>query len=941
MGLGAGGIIRGVGEKGRLLVLLDGHGIIHRSYHAMKEQPLTVRRTGEVISAVYGFANTFLSVLQELRPTHVAVAMDKGRATFRHRIDPQYKAHRAETPDELRDQMQRCRQLIEAFGIPIYEHEGYEADDILGTLARQAAEMGVETYLVSLDSDIAQLVRPGVHLWLYRPYQRDSVVYATPEDVQRRYGVLPHQMPDLKALKGDPTDNIPGVPGVGEKTAVRLIQQFGSIEAIYENLEQVEPPKLREALRQHEEQVRRAKRLATIVTDAPVALDLEAADFRAHYRRQRVLEIFRELEFKSLVPRLPPDEESPPEGTQMPLLEAVAAKGEVASERYQVVADEEALAELARRLERAGRFSFDTETTSQEAMRARLVGLSFALAPGEAYYVPVGHVGDARQLPLALVLDRLRPLLEGEGVEKVGHNAKYDMVVLAQEGVWVRGLAFDTMIAAFLVGEGGGGSYRPGEGALGLKWLASRLLGVEMTEITQLIGKRGKGQLSMAEVPVEAAAKYACADADMALRLKEALAPVLREKGMEKLFYEIEMPLVPVLARMECNGVAVDVGVLREMSQVLAEEIRRVEEEIFRLVGHRFNVGSPHQLSQVLFEELRLPKTRKLKSGVYSTDAQSLEELRGAHPVVDLIFEYRELTKLKSTYVDALPGLVNPRTGRIHSDFNQTGAATGRISSSNPNLQNIPVRTELGAQIRRAFIARDVGPDPYLLAADYSQIELRVMAHLSRDPALVEAFLRDEDIHASTAAQVFGVPLDQVTPIMRRRAKVFNFGVLYGLSDWGLSVRERIPREEAAEFIRRYFEKYPGVRRYIEDTVQRTRELGYAETIFGRRRYLPEINSPNHNVRQAAERAAINMPVQGTAADIMKLAMTRVQAEMERRGLRSLMILQVHDELIFECPAQELEEVRAIVLEVMPSVAQLCVPLKVDVKIGKSWGEME
>ncbi len=934
--------MRGVGEKERLLVLLDGHGIIHRSYHAMKEQPLTVRRTGEVISAVYGFANTLLSVLQELRPTHVAVAMDKGRATFRHRLDPQYKAHRAETPDELRDQMARCRQLIAAFGIPIYEHEGYEADDILGTLARQAAALGVETFLVSLDSDIAQLVGPGVHLWLYRPYQRDAVVYATPEDVQRRYGVLPHQMPDLKALKGDPTDNIPGVPGVGEKTAVRLLQEFGSVEGIYEHLERVEPPKLREALRQHEEQVRRAKRLSTIVTDVPVTLDLEAADFRAHYRRQRVLDIFRELEFKSLVPRLPPDEESPPpEGRQMPLLEATVAREAVGLERYQVVTEEEALGELARRLERAGRFSFDTETTSQEAMRARLVGLSFALAPGEAYYVPVGHVAHAPQLPLGLVLHRLRPLLENERVEKVGHNAKYDLVVLAQEGIWVRGLRFDTMIAAFLLGEGGGGSYRPGEGALGLKWLASRFLGVEMTEITELIGQRGKGQISMAEVPVAAAARYACADADMALRLQEALAPLLREREMEGLFYEIEMPLVPVLARMEFNGVAVDVGVLREMSQALTEEVRRVEEEIFRLVGHRFNVGSPQQLSQVLFEELRLPKTRKLKSGIYSTDAQSLEELRGAHAVIDLIFEYRELSKLKSTYVDALPGLVNPRTGRIHSDFNQTGAATGRVTSSNPNLQNIPVRTELGGQIRRAFVARDVGPNPYLLAADYSQIELRVMAHLSQDPALVEAFLRDEDIHAATAAQVFGVPIDQVTPAMRRRAKVFNFGVLYGLSDWGLSVRERIPREEAAEFIRRYFQKYPGVRRYIEETVQRTRELGYAQTIFGRRRYLPEINSPNQNVRQAAERAAINMPVQGTAADIMKLAMARVHAEMERRGLRSLMILQVHDELIFECPAQELEEVRAIVLEVMPSVAQLCVPLKVDVKVGKSWGEME
>jgi len=930
-----------VGEGKTLLVLLDGHGIIHRSYHAMREQPLTVRHTGEVITAVYGFANTLLSVLQELQPSHVIVAMDKGRLTFRHRIDPNYKAHRVEMPDDLRAQIHRCRELIEAFGIPIYELEEYEADDILGTLSRQAAEAGIETCLVSLDSDIAQLVRPGVRLWLYRPYQRDFVVYASPEDVQRRYGVLPEQIPDLKALKGDATDNIPGVPGVGEKTAVRLVQEFGSIEALYANLERVEPPKLREALRQHEEQVRRSKELATIATDVPVELDLDAADFRAHYRRQRVLDLFRELEFKSLVPRLPPDDghEEEEHPLQMPLA-APPAPAEAGAERYRIVDDADALAELARRLEAAGAFAFDTETTGLEAMRARLVGLSFAVAPGEAYYVPVGHAGAARQLPLESVLERLAPLLESERLPKTAHNAKYDMVVLAQHGVWVRGLQFDTMIAAFLAGEGGGTS-RPGEGALGLKWLASRLLGVEMTDISQLIGRRGREQISMAEVPVEAAGRYACADADMTLRLRPRLEEMLRQRAQEHLFYDVEMPVVPVLARMELNGMAVDVGVLKEMSSVLAEEIHRVEEEVYRAVGHRFNIGSPQQLSRVLFEELKLPKTRRLKTGSYSTDAQSLEELRGVHPVIDLILEYRELTKLKGTYVDALPGLVNPRTGRIHSDFNQTGAATGRISSSNPNLQNIPVRSELGRQIRRAFVARDVGPDPYLLSADYSQIELRILAHYTGDPALVEAFRRDEDIHAVTASQVFGVPMEQVTPEMRRRAKVFNFGVLYGLTPYGLSVRERIPQEEAAEFIRRYFEKYPGVRRYVEETVQRTRELGYAETIFGRRRYLPEINSANVNVRQAAERAAINMPIQGTNADIMKIAMARVQQEMDRRGLRSLMVLQVHDELIFECPAAELAEMQALVLDIMPKAAQLAVPLKVDVKVGKTWGDME
>ncbi len=504
-----------------LLVLLDGHGIIHRSYHAMREQPLTLRRTGEVITAVYGFANTLLSVLQELKPTHVAVALDKGGLTFRHQQDPTYKAHRAEMPDDLREQMARCRELIEAFGIPIYEHEGYEADDMLGTLAQQAAQQGVDTFLVSLDSDIAQLVGPGVHLWMYRPYQRDSVIYADEEAVHHRYGVYPHQMADFKALKGDPSDNIPGVPGVGEKTAVKLLQDFGSVEGIYQNIDKVEPAKLREALKGAQERVRRNKVLATIVRDAPAQLDLTACDFATHYDRQRVLDLFRELEFRSLVPRLPQAEKAEEEAlaqapTQLPL--AIKAP----EERYLTVRTEEELSGLIRRLETARAFAFDTETTGLDAIGARLVGLSLSPAPGEAYYVPVGHRTDGGQLPLARVLERLGPLLADEAIEKTAHNAKYDALVLAQAGVWTRGLKFDTMIAAFLLGEGGGGSYRPGEGALSLKWLASRRLGIEMTEISELIGK-GRGQIPMSEVDIEAAARYACADADMTGRLRAVL----------------------------------------------------------------------------------------------------------------------------------------------------------------------------------------------------------------------------------------------------------------------------------------------------------------------------------------------------------------------------------------------------------------------------------
>jgi DNA polymerase-1 len=920
-----------------LLVLLDGHGIIHRAYHAVKV-PLTVRSTGEVITVVYGFANTLLSVLQELKPTHMAVALDKGKPTLRIAKDATYKAHRPEMPDDLRVQIERCRELIEAFDIPIYELEHYEADDVLGALARQAVEQGVETYLVSLDSDIAQLVGPNVHLYMYRPYQRDSVIYETPEDVQERYGVWPQQMPDLKGLKGDTSDNIPGVPGVGDKTAVKLIQQFGSVEGVLEHVEEVEPERLREALRSHREQAVLSKELATIDADAPVTLDLEACRVD-RYDRQRVLDLFRELEFRSLVSRLPAGQAGLPEAEQA-LEEAAAPTAQAAAAvDYRLVRTEGELETLAQRIEAQRSFVFDTETTDLDAMRARLVGLAIALGPGEAFYVPVGHRMAPDQLPLDVVLRRLGPLFEDEGIEKTAHNAKYDMVVLAGEGVWTHNVAFDTMLAAYLLGEGGGGGYRPGEGALGLKWLASKRLGIEMTPIIELIGK-GSKQVCMADVEVEAAGRYAAADADMTGRLRPGLEEELRRQNLWSLFESVEMPLVPVLARMEMVGVAVDVAVLREMSIVLGREILVMEDEIYGQVGHRFNIGSPQQLGQVLFEQLKLPKTRKTKLG-HSTDAQALEALRSLHPIVDQIQSYRELTKLKSTYVDALPALINERTGRVHTDFNQTGAATGRLSSSNPNLQNIPVRTELGGQVRRAFVARDFGPEPLLLSADYSQIELRIMAHITEDKGLLDAFMADEDIHAATASQVFGVPLGEVTSEMRRRAKVFNFGVLYGLSEFGLSTREHISREDAGDFIKTYFAKYPGIRRYIDETVQRTRELGYAETLLGRRRYFPEIRSGNAVVRQAAERAAVNMPVQGTAADIIKIAMNRIDAELETRQLKSRMILQVHDELIFECPATELDEVRRLALDIMPRSLEMKVPLKVDTKVGKNWGEME
>ncbi len=908
------------------LALLDGHSIIFRAYFALKDNPLSVRRTGEVTSAVYGFASTLLRVIAELKPTHIAVAMDRAGPTFRHEREITYKAHRPPPPDDLIPQIARVRQLLEAFNIPIYEAEGFEADDCIGTLARQAAAHGIETYIVTLDSDLVQLVQPNVIVYMYRPYQRDVVIYDSPEAVKARYGVWPDQIPDLKALKGDPSDNIPGVSGIGEKTAVKLLQTFGHVENIYEFIWQVAPLKLQEALRTHEAQVRRNKELVTISTACPVQLDLERCRVGA-YDRERVLHLFQELEFRSLVSRLPEVEASLNPAAQEAARQALAEEAPA----YHIVWDLAELEPLLARIRAAGHVTLDTETTDQAAMRARLVGISVSVKPYEAYYIPVGHAADATDRPqpeMEAVLARLRPVLEDPAIAKWGHNTKYDLVVLANHGVHVRGIAFDTMIAAYLLGES----------SLSLKALAFDRLGVEMTPITDLIGT-GKRQVPMSMVPVDACAQYACADADIAGRLQGVLEGELREKGLWELFQAVEMPLVPVLAKMELHGVALDTEVLRELSQYLSAEIERVAQEVYRAAGEEFNINSPPQLSRVLFEKLGLPKTRRTATG-HSTDAQALEPLRGLHPVVDLLFEYRQLTKLKSTYVDALPAMINPRTGRVHTTFNQARAATGRLSSEDPNLQNIPVRTELGRRVRRAFVARNHGPMS-LVSADYSQIELRILAHISKEPFLLEAFRRDEDIHAATAAQLFGVPLEAVTYEQRQLAKTVNFAVLYGLSPQGLSLRTEMSRSEASDFIRRYFERYPRVKRYLDATIAETRRTGYASTLLGRRRYLPDINSPNATLRAAAERMAINHPIQGTNADIIKIAMNRIDAELERRRLQSAMILQVHDELVFECPDDEVDELCGVVLEIMPNAMRLDVPLKVEIKRGRNWGDME
>jgi DNA polymerase-1 len=902
--------------KKPLLVLFDGNALIHRAFHALP--PLTVSKTGETVSAVYGFALMLLKVINELKPTHYAIAFDMKAPTFRHKLFDQYKAQRPETPDELVGQLGRVRELVEAFHIPIFELEGYEADDVLGTLSHQASQQDIDTIIVTGDADAMQLVSPRVRLLYPKPRRAfsDTMLYDEAA-VSQKYGVKPEQIADLKGLVGDPSDNIPGVAGIGAKTAVKLLEQFGSIEQIYEHIDQVTPPKLQALLKENEAIARQSKVLATIVIQTPVSLNPEDCQV-SQYDRNKVTEFFRELEFASLLPKLPQIETE-----REARVETKPPQGD-----YHIVSNTPALDELLNRLSAVKSFAFDLETTSLDPMSAQLVGVSLSPAPAEAYYIPVGHVGwgEMEQLPLEQVIAKLKPPLEDKNLAKLAHNGKYDMTVLAEYGITVQNLTFDTMLAAYLLGEK----------SLGLKTLAFSKLAIEMTPISDLIGSGAK-QISMSQVEIARAADYACADADMTLRLVEIFEPELHQQGLWQLFTEVELPLTPVLIHMERNGVALNTDLLRQMSHRLGEQLLKLEADVYNSVGHQFNINSPQQLSNVLFEELKLPTARKTKGG-YSTGAAILEELRGVHPVIEFILDYRQLSKIKSTYIDALPSLINPKTGRVHTSFNQTRTATGRLSSSEPNLQNIPVRGELGKEVRQAFIAP---AGSYLLSADYSQIDLRALAHLSQDKSLLDAFRHDEDIHSATAAQVFGVDPAKVTPDMRRVAKTVNFGVIYGMSDYGLEQATGLSREEAAQFIAAYFEKYPGVKQYLESTKEQARKEGHVQTILSRRRSIPEINSSNRQVREAAERMAINMPVQGTSADIIKVAMINLDRKIAKRKLNSQMLLQVHDELIFEVPQAEQEEMIKLVPELMTTALELSVPLKVDIKTGPNWGEME
>ena len=920
-----------------LLMLIDGHAMVFRAWFALVQQTMTLRSTGEEVKGVYGFASMFFKAIAEWKPTHVILTFDAPGPTFRHEQFAPYKAQRPEAAPEFHDQVVWVKKLMEKFHVPVYEQSGFEADDLLGSLSRKAMEQGMETIIITGDSDILQLVTPRVRVALQRTVQ-DVKVYDERAFRERYEGLEPSQQPDVKALQGDASDNIPGVPGIGIKGAIKLIQEFGSIENLYEHLDEVKPAGVQEKLRNNEDAARQSKYLTTIVKDMPVELDIDHSRFGG-FSREEVLEIFHELEFNSLISRIPmptdgvtgagngagvvvPAQEGPPTETT-------------------VVNTAKALEAMVADLRSVPIFAFDTETTGLNPMLAGLVGLSFSTTQGKAYYVPVAHA-EGTQLPLETVMEAVRPVMHDPSIAKVGHNLNYDMTMLANYGVdpMKVNVGFDTMLAAHMLGEK----------ALGLKALAFNRLNVEMTNISELIGT-GRKQITFDAVDVDRAAPYAAADADMTLRLMEVLEKELDEAGLKEMLIKHDLPLVPVLVRMQVNGIKLDADMLRAMAKELGEEIGRIEGEAYDLVGHRFGLNSPKQLGELLFDELKLPKGRRTQTG-YSTDAATLEGfskmppemLEGVQPValdvVNHVLEYRALTKLKSTYVDTLPELVSPRTGRVHTSYNQAGSATGRLSSNDPNLQNIPVRTELGRRVRKAFVAEG-RPDWLLLAADYSQIELRVLAHLSQDPALLAAFERDEDIHAATASNIYGVDLKDVTADMRRLAKVMNFGVIYGLSAFGIAQQTELSMEEGSAFIETYFGTYPGVRTYLDATLAEARKTGYVETLLGRRRYLPELHSSNMHQRQAAERMAVNAPVQGTAAEVIKEAMVPIQHRLDDSGARSKMLLQVHDELIIESPKEEIEDVKALLQETMPSALELSVPLKIEIKVGETWGDME
>ncbi|KAF0133906.1 MAG: DNA polymerase I [Candidatus Saganbacteria bacterium] len=880
--------------------LIDGNSLAYRAFYAL---PDTMRTSsGITTNAIYGFTTMLLKILDD-KPELLAIAFDLPAPTFRHKEYKEYKATRQKAPPTLIDQMAYIKQTAEAFNIPIFETPGFEADDIIGTLAKKLENSGYDVTIFSGDLDPLQLVNEHIKLLTTRKGITDTVLYGTKEVEERYDGLKPEQLIDYKALKGDASDNIPGVPKVGEKTAIELLKEFGTLDAIYENIEKIKKPALKENLKNNRHLADLSKMLGTISTDAPVGID-ELKKIVTDW--DKVIPLFKLFEFESLVKKYGKNAEQFNETNQIE-----RKREEISKLDYKTVLNEKSLDELIEILSSADAFAFDLETTSLNTREAEIVGISFSIETKTAYYIPIAHIGKVK------VLEKLSPLFLSDKL-KIGHNLKYDIEVLSTHNIKANAPLFDTMVAAYLID--------PTANKYSLKSLAKQFLGKDMIQLSELIGKDAQYS-NFSEVPIDFATDYAGSDADATFSLFKIFNEELIKNGLGDLFFKCEMPLLEILIALEETGVFIDKEKLHTMSVEIDSEMKDLERNIFAIAGETFNLNSPKQLSVVLFEKLKIPIVKKTKTG-YSTDSEVLEELSGKFEIAEKLLKYRQLSKLKSTYIDVLPTLTDPKTNRIHAKFNQTITATGRLSSSDPNLQNIPAKGELGKKTRRAFVPQEKGW--LILAADYSQIELRILAHLSHDPAMVEAFKKAEDIHQAVADEL-GIPRDS--------AKTVNFGIVYGISDFGLSKSLKIKRTEAAQYINKYFERHKGIKDFIDKTINEAKDKGFVKTMLGRIRPIPDILNPNFSIKSFAERTAINTPVQGTAADMIKLAMVKIYKALKAQQCRSYMILQVHDELVFECPKDEIDQVRNIVKAEMENILPLDVPVKVDIGVGESWGE--
>ncbi len=904
-------------SKSKKLFLIDSMAIAYRAYFAFQRNPLITSK-GENVSAVFGFLNSINKILDEQQPDYFAAVFDTAEPTFRHKLFPEYKATREKMPDEMADQIPRLKEVLATLNIPIIELPGFEADDVIGVLAKSAEAIEIETYLVSGDKDFMQLVSDLVKIYNPGKGSAPSEIIDK-EAVQKKIGVPPEKIIDYLSLTGDQSDNVPGVRGIGPKNALILLKQFDHLEDIYQNINEVDSATTKKKLEAAKDDAFLSKKLVTIDITVQVPVKIENLKIRQP-DKEKAFELMKELEFTSMLNRFSDDTEKEEE------------------KKYLAITVEEQLHDFIDKLKQCDQFTLDLETTDVDPLRAKVVGMSFCWKPGEAFYIPIENINQNQNedlfntkeftgFSLEKIKELLQPILANEQIRKCGQNIKYDLMVLKQAGITVSGVDFDTMVASYLI--------NPSLRQHNLDMLALQYFNYQKVPTKELIGS-GKKQINMTEVPLEKISFYACEDADYTQRLREIFEKKLAELELKKLFAEVELPLIHVLMEMEENGVSLDVPFLNKMSKELNHRLNEIMESIYQIAGQIFNINSPKQLSEILFEKMGLPVIKKTKTGA-STDVSVLETLAKEHELPQQILEFRQLSKLKSTYVDALPKLINPKTGRLHTSYNQTVAATGRLSSSDPNLQNIPIRTEIGRQIRKAFVTVD--KNHIIIDADYSQIELRIMAHLSQDKNLIQAFEEGKDVHRATAATVFDVEQEEVTDNMRRRAKEVNFGIMYGMGAYGLASRLEIPQEEAETFIANYFANYPGIQEFMNDSINTAREQGFVKTLLNRRRYLPDIHSDNRRMREFAERNAINTRIQGSAADLIKIAMINISNRFKEEKLATKMIMQVHDELVFEVPKNEMQDAEKIIRSEMEEAIKLDVPIKVDIGKGANWLE--